>query len=190
MWEWLTANWATALPIFLSVVSFIYTSAVWKKQRKLDDGLARSKAAYDIILKKEFSYYENIDPIYAKLIPGVQDIAASLQNNYPAPLSLENRRRIVKKELLVYLTSIKELKSFLQSNDIYLSREVSEACGNVIGLMQANAHFFSGEAMKLWEERENEIDNEKCQLLSDLIVLSYVNARSTIKQRLDTLANT
>lgn len=188
MLEWIKVNWATALPILLSVISFIHTSIVWKKQKKLDDGLARSKAAYDIILKKEFSYYESIDPIYAKLIPGVQDISASILNDYPVSMPLEDRKRIAKTELLVYLESIKELKSILQSHDIYLPMGVSKACGDVISLMQANADYFSDEAKKLWDEKEDEIDRERCQELSNSIVLSYAKARSAIKHRLDSLA--
>ena len=188
MTEWIAANWETAVPILLSAISLIYTSIVWKKQKKLDDGLARSKAAYDIILKKEFDYYENIDPIYAKLIPGVQDIAASLQNSYPKSLSVEDRKVIAKREMLVYAESIVTLKSFLQSNDIYLPFDISKACGEPISLMQDSVDFFHDEMKKLWDETESEIDKEQCKQVADSIVYSYAKARSTIKHRLDILA--
>lgn len=122
-------------------------------------------------MKKEFSYYESIDLIYSKLIPGVRDISDSILNDYSVSMPLEDRKRIAKTELLIYLESVIELKSLLQSHDIYLPSDVSKACGDVICIMQTNAGYFSDEAKKLWNEKEDEIDRERCKTLSDLMCI-------------------
>lgn len=188
MLEWMKSNWSGIMPIIISVASLFYTAIVWKKQKKLDDGLARSKAAYDIILKKEFDYYENADSIYAKLIPGIQDISAALVNGYPKEYSKESRERITQEEILIYLKSIKELKNLLLMHDIYIPDEVSKASRNVIQLMQSEADFISEELEKLWNGRENEMRKEECQRVSESILFSYATVRFLIKKRLETLA--
>ena len=51
---------------------------------KLSNRLERTTKAYEILLKKEFDYYEKLDPYLARIIPLVQDLVYNVdefQNN-------------------------------------------------------------------------------------------------------------
>ncbi len=188
MLKWISENWKTLMPILLSIASFIWSITVWKKQKKLDANLARSKAAYDIILKKEFEFYEESDKICAVLIPGIQDINDSISNSYGQDMDLEKRKSIVKENFMKYLENIPILKALLISHDVYLPKKVRDAYTLSISVMQSNAGFLFNEMNKLWSDAEETIDTEKLSKITEEILLSYTLVRQLTKQRLEDIA--
>jgi hypothetical protein len=152
----INTRWETLLPMVVSIGAAIWTAVIWKRQKKLENKLARSIAAYDIILHKEFEYYQKDDPILAELIVCVQDISVSLTGEikYGRPMDISNRCKIARENFLMYLEDIKELKSLDLQYEIYLPETVYHASTNVVVLMQTNTDLLNRSLELLVDNRE------------------------------------
>jgi hypothetical protein len=162
---------------------------VWKRQKRMEDNFARSKAAYDIILNKEFAYYEKIDAIYADLIPRIHDIIDSLANDSSLALELLARQEQVKENFVMFLESIPRLKKEYLMYDIYLPETVRKTNLLAITEFQSSLDFMSNETKKLFGGNESEIDIIACRETLDVLLSVCAAARGSILFRLQVLAN-
>jgi hypothetical protein len=187
MIDFVKQNWQIVLPIFMSIVTAVWTFFVWKRQKMLENRLARSISAYDIILKKEFEYYQESDSIFAELVVCVGDIEASITNGYPRPLSRNDRCEIGRDNLMCYLDSIKLLKNLRLRYEVYLPDSVRESVTEVVVKMKANMDLFSDSLKLLFDGKESEIDTEMCIEAALLVSVAISVARATVISRLTEL---
>lgn len=184
MIEFLKTNWQTVLPIVISLISAAWAFFIWKRQKHIENKFTRSLAAYDIVLKKEFDFYEQTDSIYAQLIPGVQDIIDNIIGDSP---DMTHRMNCAKENMLKFLENIPKLKDYTIQYDIYIPERIVKANSNAIQLMQSNMQFISDELEKLFNGQENEIDKSKCSEIKDSLLFNFATVRGFVKTRLHEL---
>mgnify|MGYP000029396921 FL=1 len=96
--------------IFKKYIDTIIESSADKSIEKLKNKYSRTLSAYDILLKKEFEYYEKIDCIFADLIVDIQDFKSSTINEFG--FDIKKRFDIAKSTGLKLLETIINLKKF------------------------------------------------------------------------------
>jgi len=182
--NWLKANWTVLLPIAISIVAAIWAYITSMRQKHLEDNLARSKVAYDIILDKEFMFYEKIDIIYADIIPSILNIINSLTNEYDYEFS--ERQELIAKGFKVLFKAAPELKRLCLTYEIYLSEDVKEYNYNAVEAIQSFSHFVIDEVQNLASDK---IDITKCHEAKSTVLEACSLARFTIVFRLQQVAN-
>lgn len=155
-----------------------------KELEKAKNKLSRSMSAYELLLNKEFEYYQNIDKIYASLTVDVQDIywnAVEAKN-----VEFEERCSSLKEISLRVIKTIPELKNFNLIYQCYVPTEVFLSTGKVVICLQnyldnlnSNIHlFFDGEEVK-----ESEL-----KIFVDETLISISTSNYKIRTRLEKLS--
>ncbi len=185
MINWLISNWESVL----SVLSAIFATVVWKRQRKIEDKLSRSTTAYNIILQKEFSFYEQVDAIFAELIPCVHDVIDNLTND-PHPIEFELSKRIedAQKYFLIFMEKTMAFRNLHLRYEIYLPEKIRAANSAADNLMYSVTQTVNSEFMKLYNEDDEQIDKDKCREIKDSLLLSFATVRAFIISRLKELS--
>lgn len=93
-----------------------------KSTIKFTNKLDRSTKAYEMLLNKEFEFYEKIDPYMATLVPLVQDLEFWLQKHEEE--KTDNAKAKYKECLLKYLETVPDLKNNLILYQPYIPVEV------------------------------------------------------------------
>ncbi|GHV87865.1 hypothetical protein AGMMS50267_02250 [Spirochaetia bacterium] len=184
-------NLSTLLPITISICSAIWTFFIWKRQKHMEDKFTRSLAAYDIVLHKEFAFYEKSDAIYAQLIPCVHDIIDNLTNDpHPIEFNLSDRKKIAKSNFVMFCEKTLELKNITLQYEIYLPEKMRDATSISVGAMQGSVKTIDDELKKLHSDRVGEINLQKCREVKDLLLLSFATVRGFMITRLRELTRT
>lgn len=178
------------LTILKSIVSKIVDKAIdtsfEKSTIKFSNKLERTTKAYEILLKKEFDYYEKVDPYMATLVPLVQDLA------YWATKSQEGDPNIAKEKyrelLLKYLKMIPEIKNDSVLFQPYVPVGIFEAVTVLLKNMQADLQFLELEGEILFGKTEGEIDTDKLKEISDKVLMSVALIETRVKNRLTELS--
>lgn len=178
------------LTILKSIVSKIVDKAIEtsfeKSTIKFSNKLERTTKAYEILLKKEFDYYEKVDPYMATIVPLVQDL------EYWATKSQEGDSDTAKekyKELLLkYLKMIPEIKNDSVLFQPYVPVEIFEAVTVLLKNMQADLQFLELEGEILFGKTEGEIDTDKLKEISDKVLMSVALIETRVKNRLTELS--
>ena len=117
------------LTVLKSIVSKIVDKAIdtsfEKSTIKLSNKLERTTKAYEILLRKEFDYYERIDPYMATLVPLVQDFeywATKSQEDDP-----DDAKEKYREHILEYLKMIPEIKNDSVLFQPYIPEDIFEA---------------------------------------------------------------
>ncbi len=178
------------LTILKSIVSKIVDKAIdtsfEKSTIKFSNKLERTTKAYEILLKKEFDYYEKVDPYMATLVPLVQDLA------YWATKSQEGDPNTAKEKyrdlLLKYLKMIPEIKNDSVLFQPYVPVGIFEAVTVLLKNMQADLQFLELEGEILFGKTEGEIDTDKLKEISDKVLMSVALIEARVKNRLTELS--
>jgi len=126
----------------------------------------RTTSAYELLLRKEFDYYESIEGIYSKLIIGVQDLYASICDAYKCELMDEAKRHVIAlEEMNKYYEALFALKDLHLRFEAYLPVEVWEANKEVCRWMQETKDLFQDSLAKAFDGREPEVNKEECKTL-------------------------
>ena len=178
------------LTILKSIVSKIVDKAIdtsfEKSTIKFSNKLERTTKAYEILLKKEFDYYEKVDPYMATLVPLVQDLA------YWATKSQEGDPNTAKEKyrdlLLKYLKMIPEIKNDSVLFQPYVPVGIFEAVTVLLKNMQADLQFLELEGEILFGKTEGEINTDKLKEISDKVLMSVALIEARVKNRLTELS--
>lgn len=179
------------LTILKSIVAKIVDKAIdtsfEKSTIKLTNKLERTTKAYEILLRKEFDYYEKIDPYMATLVPLVQDLV------YWASESREghsdNAKEKYREHLLEYLKMIPEIKNDSVLFQPYIPADIFEAVGLLLNNMQSDLQYLKFVGEVLYEKTDREIDTNKLKDISDKVLLSVALIETRVKNRLTELSN-
>lgn len=169
-------------------IDTIIESSAQKSIEKLKNQFSKTLSAYELLLKKEFEYYESIDCILADLIVDIQDFKSNSINEFD--FDIEKRLDIVSNASLRILKSIISIKRSSLLYQSYIPRSIMHNSTLVVVKLQENANLISNSFKLLQDSKEDEINIEQIKSFSDDILLLIANLETSISIRLRELANT
>lgn len=154
-----------------------------KELEKAKNAFSRSFTAYEILLKKEFEYYESIDKIYAEVIVDVQDVGFNSIENHDVKREIKCEN--IKEISLRLLQAIKDLKNLNLLYQVYVPVEIFSVTGQVVIAMQDNCELIAKTAVNVFEGKE--CDEEKIEEFIKSVLSAIVLSNTLIRNRLETL---
>lgn len=173
---------AFAKSIITKYIEALIESESEKSIKKIENKYTRNLSAYEILLKKEFNFYEYSDSIYAELIVRIQDLSAELQGIYGNVDIV--RFQNIKSELLYVLKNIPLLKKNLLLNQVYIPKDIYETTSDVVIILQRDVNYLNIEFMKLNDGKEHEVNFELVSKLEKEILESISKVEICTKKRL------
>ena len=161
--------------LFVKFFTNVIDSSFEKSLEKYRNKISRSNRAYEILLDREMSYYEKIDPIFAELIPLVQDLVYLLENKQTEEF---------REHLLRYAELIFNLKSEVLLHQSYIPESVFKASSEVVSEMQKSLDYWKKTAKLLFAEEYDIIDYEKGKSIVDDLLKLISLTEQVIKHRL------
>ena len=158
-----------------------------KSTLKLSNRLERTTKAYEILLKKEFDYYEKLDSYLARIIPLVQDLVYNVdkfQNNND-----ENARDRYRELCLEYIDMIPEIKNHNLIVQAYIPENIFEATTILVKNMQSDLQYLSFVGKVLYGNNDGSVDIKKIEEIKDKVLKSVALVESRIKNRLVELSH-
>lgn len=173
--------------IVVKIVDKAIDTSFEKSTIKFSNKLERTTKAYEVLLRKEFDYYEKIDPYMATLVPLVQDLVfwtEKFQNK-----DSENVKEQYREHLLKYLKIVPELKNDNIMFQPYVPENIDEAVSKLLENMQSDIEYltFVGEVM--YCKNTGDIDLSKMNEISENVLISVALVETLIKKRLTELSS-
>ena len=162
-------------------IDTIIESSADKSIEKLKNKYSRTLTAYDILLKKEFEYYEKIDYIFADLIVDIQDFKSSTINEFGFD--------IAKSTGLKLLETIINLKKFSLLYQSYIPDNIFNYSMSIIEELQGNCDLISDSLKLLGDKQEDKLNLNAIKDFTSKILLLIANTEVSIKTRLQDLSN-
>ena len=173
--------------ILKKYIDTIIESSADKSIEKLKNKYSRTLTAYDILLKKEFEYYEKIDCIFADLIVDIQDFKSSTINEFG--FDIKKRFDIAKSTGLKLLETIINLKKFSLLYQSYIPDNIFDYSMSIIGELQENCDLISDSLKLLGDKQEDKLNLNAIKDFTSKILLLIANTEVSIKTRLQDLSN-
>lgn len=173
--------------ILKKYIDTIIESSADKSIEKLKNKYSRTLSAYDILLKKEFEYYEKIDCIFADLIVDIQDFKSSTINEFG--FDIKKRFDIAKSTGLKLLETIINLKKFSLLYQSYIPDTIFDYSMSIIGELQENCDLISDSLKLLGDKQEDKLNLNAIKDFTSKILLLIANTEVSIKTRLQDLSN-
>ena len=168
-------------------IDTIIESSADKSIEKLKNKYSRTLTAYDILLKKEFEYYEKIDYIFADLIVDIQDFKSSTINEFG--FDIKKRFDIAKSTGLKLLETIINLKKFSLLYQSYIPDNIFNYSMSIIEELQGNCDLISDSLKLLGDKQEDKLNLNAIKDFTSKILLLIANTEVSIKTRLQDLSN-
>ena len=168
-------------------IDTIIESSADKSIEKLKNKYSRTLTAYDILLKKEFEYYEKIDCIFADLIVDIQDFKSSTINEFG--FDIEKRFDIAKSTGLKLLETIINLKKYSLLYQSYIPNNIFNYSMSIIKELQENCDLISDSLELLGDRQEDKLNLNAIKDFTSKILLLIANTEVSIKTRLQDLSN-
>lgn len=165
--------------LFVNFFTNVIDSSFEKSLEKYRNKITRSNKAYEILLDREMSFYEKIDPIFAELIPLVQDLVYLLENK---------QKEEFREHLLRYTELIINLKSEVFLHQSYIPESVFEASSVVVEEMQKNLDYWKKTAKLLFAEEYDVIDYDKGKNIVDDLLKLISLTEQVVKHRLQDMS--
>lgn len=163
------------------------TNKLEKSTIKLTNKLERSTRAYDVLLKKEFDYYEKVDPYMATLVPLVQDLEYwSTECNKD---DLEYAKEKYREQLLKYLQIISKIKNDVVMFQPYIPTNVFKSISALVETMQYDLQYLKYVGEVLYEKNSGDIDVNKMQEIREKVLMAVAHVEYRIKNRLTELSS-
>lgn len=171
--------------LFIKIFETGIETSFEKNLEKYRNKLSRSIKAYEILLEKEFTYYNSLDPHLATLVPLVQDLV--YYSDMSQEMELAFRQTRYKENLLKFIEMVPKLKNDVVLFQPYIPTQVFDRVSNLIGAMQHNLSIWNHAGKVIFGKKEGTIDLKKEEEISDVILLHVAAIESGIKSRLDQL---
>ena len=165
--------------LFVKFFTNVIDSSFEKSLEKYRNRISRSNRAYEILLDREMSYYEKIDPIFAELIPLVQDLVYLLENKQTEEF---------REHLLRYAELIINLKSEVLLHQSYIPESVFKASSEVVSEMQKSLDYWYKMAKLLFAEKYDDIDYDKGKNIVDDLLKLISLTEQVVKHRLQDMS--
>lgn len=173
-------------PIFLKVFDKAIDSTFDKNIEKFRNKLSRTTSAYEILLKKEFDFYEKLDPHLATLVPLIQDLVYYAKGDDGIGHSTQCEK--YREHLLTYLKMTPDLKNTTILYQPYVPKNVWTTVISLVSEMQKEFEFWEETRKSLFGLIELPINVQKAEEVSSSIVMQIVVVQTKIKNRLTELS--
>lgn len=155
-----------------------------KELEKAKTSFARSFSAYELLLKKEFAYYESIDKLYATLIVDVHDFKSySIEE---LPIDIDLKRNNVKEITIRILTTMMELKNLNLIYQVYVPFDIFSITADVVSAIQNDCELVEKTAINVFEGKN--CDEEALDNFVNLVTKTIMQSNILIKHRLNQLS--
>ena len=156
--------------LFVNFFTNVIDSSFEKSLEKYRNKITRSNKAYEILLDREMSFYEKVDPIFAELIPLVQDLLFYLR--YNEDVDREKECEDYREHLKKYIQLINILKNKILLHQSYIPDSVFKSSSEVVSEMQKSLDYWYKMAKLLFAEKYDDIDYDKGKnIVDDLLKL-------------------
>ena len=166
---------------------YIYTRIEKTAEKELErakSNFSRSFTAYEILLKKEFEYYESIDKIYADVIVDVQDVVFySIEANN---IDKQTKCEHIKDISLRLLQAIKDLKNLNLIYQVYVPVEIFSITGKVVVSIQDNCELIAQTAVNVFGGTD--CDEKKIRAFNKQTLNTICMSNAFIRNRLETMS--
>ena len=129
--------------------------------------------------------YEKIGPLYAELVPLVQDLVYYAKRD---DIDKNERFKAYAIKFKRYAELILELKNETLVYQAYIPQNIFSVSSKLMGQMQRDISFWTEVSNKLYNGDYNDIDYQKCQDEIDIVLLYIANVQVEIKNRLKKLS--
>lgn len=179
------------LTIFKSLAIKLFEKAIdtsfEKSTLKLTNKLERSTKAYEILLKKEFDYYEKIDPFMAELVPLIQDLVYYSTESI-SDVTIDKKEKY-REAIMRYLKMIPEMKNDVVMFQPYIPTDIFQAVSSLLGTMQNGMEYLAFAGESLYKKQAVEIDIQKMNEIKDNVLDGIALVETHIKTRLTELSH-
>lgn len=155
-----------------------------KELEKAKFNLSKNMHAYEILLKKEFDYYQSIDKIYADLVVDIQDI--KFYSIEALDIDISKKSEQIKEISLRTLQAIKNLKNQNLIYQVYVPIEIFSITGDVVVTLQDNCDLISETAANVFEQKM--CDKEKINKFVEDILKAVAMSNAFIRNRLENIS--
>lgn len=152
---------------------------------RVKNNLAKSMSAYELLLNKEFEFYQKIDAMFAAMIVDIQDLKWNMIGASSVDKSQRNRN--TREIMLRILKLIPELKNYCHTYQCYIPLEVNKSVGHVVISLQDNMDQISKTVHLFYNEKD--IEQGVVSDYEEKVLISIAMANTMIKTRLNHLAS-
>ena len=155
-----------------------------KELERVKNRFARNMSAYEILLKKEFEYYEHIDKMYAKLIVDIQDIYwYALEADH---LDFVYKCKKIKKISCRILKKIPELKNYNLMYQVYVPVKIFDATGRVVITLQNGCDIIVRVVTNVFDKKA--VNKDELQKCEEDVLKKIAFSSAIIRSRLEELS--
>lgn len=156
--------------------SFAKSQERWKHEMK------RSTRAYELLLEREFRFYERIEPLIAELIPLAHDLLFCLKHDETVEPTEE--RADIRKLFKRYCELAQTLKNEALIHQNYIPPSIFQAFVHVVTQMQDDTQDWFDMAMLFFAGEYDKIDGAKGELMVNALLHTLADAETEVKNRL------
>ncbi len=185
---------ATAIIVLLTLFKAMFLKAFGKaidttfekNIAKYRNKLSRTTTAYEILLKKEFDYYQCLHSYIATLVPLVQDLVYYAKGDEGFVQSAQREK--YREHLLNYLKMIPELKNYNVLYQPYIPQNVWLEVTSLIVEMQTAMTFWKETGDSLFGLNETPVNVSKAEQNSNSLLMKLAIIQTAVKNRLTELS--
>lgn len=172
--------------IFIKLVDTGLETSFSKSLEKYRNKLMRTTKAYEILLDREMQFYKNIEPIFAELIPLVQDMSYYLEQcqGEERKSNCEKFKECFER----YMEIILSLKNETLLHQSYIPNEVFISSTEIVKSMQDDLDIWCDMAKFAFENECNKIDYVQIKGKVNMLLQLIARAELFIKKRLRELS--
>lgn len=168
--------------LFENTVDAIFDKNLESYRNKLN----RTTTAYEIILRKEFDFYERVDSHIATYVPSVQNLESYAIGN--GITDIDYQRKKYMETLRAYWETLPAPKSDILIYQSYIPENVSIEVFMLIGLLQDKLELWRDIANLILEASGDDIDEEAVSEASKLLIAQMESVTVAVRNRLNELS--
>ena len=153
-----------------------------KSLEKFKNNINRSNRAFEMLLKKEMDFYEQIDPLIAELIPLEHDLLYYIEKDVDD--KCEEKYESFKKSFKRYGEIAKDLKNKTLISHVYIPGEIFTAFSNVVIKMQDDLPHWYSNAQYFFRCEYEKIDYDNIKSMMEDFFKCLAFAEMKVKTRL------
>lgn len=177
--------------LFLKMFETGIDATFEKNIQKHKNSLERTTKAYEILLEREMRFYEHIDPLFAELIPvlnDLKDISSAHKKFENGVIDEVYQINTFRTNLLKYLDIIKSIKNEVLLNQSYIPTDMFLTFTELINEMQRNLEFWHNTFILLNNKEIDKLNYNDAEKIVSNIFEIYTECHLTIKNRLNDLS--
>ena len=172
--------------LFLKMFETGIESTFEKNLEKYKHQLLRSTRAYEILLEREMRFYERLEPIFAELVPTVQDLLYYMKRDEDVERKVECDMFRVSFGRYTELTKI--LKNEILIHQSYIPEKIFIVSTAVVKQMQDDMNYWISMAKFMFTDSYEKIDYDSGEKAVESLLFHITVTEMEVKKRLKELS--